>query len=966
MAGWAPPPLPARWRLGKRQAFVGRHAEFERLESVWSAVSEGARQVVFVGGEPGSGKTRLVAEAARALHKLDVAVLVGQCLADYGTAYQPFPELAAALQPALDQLPPEDPIHTQLRRLVEPGTLPDPSAPPAADERRELFDSVVTLVDRTAQDHPLVLVLEDLHWAGASSLQLLAHLVGRLPEARLLVLVTHRPTPPDRSEPLVTAIADLYRLDGVHRIDLAGLSTDDVTELLARTARLPASRARPFAALLRDHTGGNPFFVWEMWHDIAALGGLESLHTGALPVPATVRDAVAGRLRSLDDPDRDVVELAAVAGDPLDLPLLLAVSPRQRDATLQAVDRAVELGLLEPGEDGPSYRFPHALARQAVLALLTPGRRAGDHARLATCLEERFTGGNGEVERLAYHFSEAHGHGLHAKAREWLVAASRLAERGLAYAEAAHHLEQAAGFATDAADRQQLLLSAVAAYAGCANFAQAQVLSETVATEATDPAIRLEAAIQYAEATPYSGQWADRAVSLLTSAIGPEQQASDPRYVRALASLGRALALSGAADEADQACSRAIGMARELGREDVLAHTLMASFWNPMHPSTALRQHRRAVEAVQLAERLGEMRTLAEAPVFRAMYSYMVGDPESLANAHAALDRVAERAMPYDSFWFTQVEYGRRFLRGEFAEAQDSARAARELGLRFSGDDTEGVFGLQTYLVRRETGRLDQVRPVVTGDERPQDHWAPGLLALYTELGQRKAASRALDWILNHDVTHYQRSASWPAVLVFLVEGALGLRNTEALRRLRPMLAGFEGQNLIAGHFVAVFGSADRYLGSVDSALGTGDPDASFAAAAQLDAQMGSVVHQATTMALYATHLRRRGARGDARRAAELAGQARELAEPIGQSRVLRMLEPQRGRAVDAGPLTSREQEVLQLLAEGLSNREIAETLVITENTAANHVRNILLKTGASNRTQAVRHASSQGWLPEG
>jgi DNA-binding CsgD family transcriptional regulator len=966
VAGWAPPPLPARWRLDERQAFVGRQAEFEKLEGVWSAVSEGARQVVFVGGEPGSGKTRLAAEAARSLHRLGVAVLVGQCLADYGTAYQPFPEVIAALQPALDRLLPEEAVRTQLRRLVEPGALPDPAVDPVADQRRALFDAVVTLVGRAARDHPLVLVLEDLHWAGTSSLQLLAHLVGRLPEARLLVLATHRPTPPDRSEPLVAAIADLYRLAGVHRIDLAGLSTDDVTELLTRTTRLPVVRTRPVAAMLRDHTGGNPFFIWEMWHDIGARGGLESLRPGELPVPATVRDAVAGRLDTLDGADREVVELAAVAGDQLDLPLLLVASSRERDATLRAVDRAVELGLLEPGGDGPSYRFPHALARQAVLALIRPGRRAGNHARIATCLEERFTGATGEVERLAYHFSEAHGHGLHAKAREWLVAASRLAERGMAYAEAARHLEEAARFAADAADRQQLLLSAVDAYAGCADFARALELSGTVATEATDPATRLEAAIRFAEATPYSGEWAERAVSLLTGAIGPDQPATDPSYVRATASLGRALALSGAADEADQAGSRAIAMARELGRDDVLAHALMASLWNLLHPSTALRQQRRATEAAQLAERLGDLRTLGPASVFRAMYSYLVGDPESLAQSHAALDRVAERALPYYLFWAAEVAYGRRFLRGDFAAAQASARTARELGLRFSGDDTEGVFGLQTFLVRRETGQLDQVRPLVTGDERPQDHWAPGLLALYTGLGMRKPAERALGWLLAEELADYQRSAPWPAVLVFLVEGALALRDTEALRRLRPMLTGYGGRNLVAGHFAGVFGSGDRYLGCVDSALGTGDPDASFTAAAEMDARMGAVVHQTATMAAYAKHLRRRGRRGDARRAAELAAGARELAEPIGQGRVLRMLEPQRARATGGGPLTVREHEVLRLLAEGRSNREIAETLVITENTAANHVRSILLKTGAANRTQAVRHASSQGWLPAG
>jgi DNA-binding CsgD family transcriptional regulator len=969
MAAWAAPELPVMWRINERQAFVGRQAEFDKLEGVWSAASGGARQVVFVGGEPGSGKSRLVAEAAKSLHRLGVPVVVGRCLSEYGTAYQPFNDAMAAFQPVLDELLPTDsdgPVRHRLQRLFEPGMPHGTDDRPTTDQRRELFDAVATLVGRAAQDGPLVLVLEDLHWAGSSSLQLLAHLVRRLSEARLLVLATHRPTPPDRSEPLVAAIADLYRLDGVHRIDLEGLNTDEITELLTRTAKLPTPRIRPFAATLRDQTGGNPFFLWELWHGIAARGGLSSLRAGELQVPATVRDALAGRLRQLDQPDRELVELAAVAGDEVDLAVLVATSRHGRDSVLQAVDRAVEVGLLEATGDGLSYRFPHTLARQAVLTQVPPGREADEHARIAGHLEEHFTGTTGEVERLAYHYSQAHGHGLDAQARNWLVEASRLAVRALAHAEAAHYLEQAARFAADVPDRQQLLLAAIDAHVDSGNPDRAQKLSETILGEATDAATRLEAAIRYSDSAPYATGSVSRAVDFLHEILPTWQHdPTDSRYIRGLASLGQALALSGNPDEADQLSSKAIGLARHLGQDEVLAYILMASLWNSNDPAMALRQRDRAAEAAKLANRLGDLRTLGPVSVFRAMHSYVVGDADEIADAQAALARVAERALPYQGFWAAQIEYGRRFLQGDFAGAQASADAARDLGVRFSGDDTEGVYGLQTFMINRETGALEQVRPLVTGRERPQAHWAPGLLTLYTELGMRKPAARVLSWLLEQDLARYRSSADWPAVLAFLVEGALAQRDAAALRRLRPMLAEYEGYYLVAGHFVALCGSADRYLGSVDSILDAGDPDAEFAAAAAMETQMKSVVHEATTLAAHAAHLSRRGRGGDARKARELATRARALAEPIGQHRVLRMLEPTQGaaRGPDATGLTAREHDVLQLLAEGRSNREIAEMLVIAENTAANHVGSILLKTGAANRTQAASRAISRGWL---
>lgn len=262
------------------------------------------------------------------------------------------------------------------------------------------------------------------------------------------------------------------------------------------------------------------------------------------------------------------------------------------------------------------------------------------------------------------------------------------------------------------------------------------------------------------------------------------------------------------------------------------------------------------------------------------------------------------------------------------------------------------------------TGALEQIRPLITGQERPTAYWAPGLLALYTELQLDQATARLLRWLLDQELPRYQDSAQWPGVLAFLVEAALSLRDEAAARRLRPLLAEYAGLNLVAGQFVALFGSADRYLGAVDSLLNRGTPQEWFASALDMDTRMGAPVHQAQTLAAQVLHESRLGATG--RRVEELMQQVRSIAEPLGLRRVLHMLPTVRSRSGAASRpdgLTARETEVLRLLADGLINRDIAERLVISENTAANHVRSILTKTGCGNRTQAAMYASAHGLL---
>jgi hypothetical protein len=189
---------------------------------------------------------------------------------------------------------------------------PDLQPPPGdgSDYRRELFDAVTGLLRSVGQVRPVVCVLEDLHWAGTPTLQLLGHTTRHSARSRLLLLCTYRTTAPDRSDELTYAIADLYRLDGVRRIDLPGLSADEVAQYLVAEGGLPVRRAREYATVLRDQTGGNPFFLREMWRDIIARGGPAQVRSSAPLAPASIRDTLQRRLSRLALHEREVLETA--------------------------------------------------------------------------------------------------------------------------------------------------------------------------------------------------------------------------------------------------------------------------------------------------------------------------------------------------------------------------------------------------------------------------------------------------------------------------------------------------------------------------------------------------------------------------------------------------------------------------------------------------------------------------------
>ncbi len=972
MASSRPVPLPRRFVAARRSRLVGRRYELENLERIWSRVEGGDGQVVLLGGEPGAGKTRLAAEVAGALHEHGVTVLVGAATKDAGVPYQPFVQI-------LDHLFEHSPCCTDgclssgpehhcpflagapydLGRLSARAAqhLPPTAHDTAGDLRGDLFDALAMLFRTLSEERALAVILDDLHWATLPTLALLEHVANAGIDTRMLLVGTFRTTAPDRSALLSERLADLHRLDGVHRLDLGGLDTDAITDFVSERGGIPKAGARASAAILRDRTGGNPFFLRELWADLQRRGGLVALR-GRQHIPASIGDAIGARLAGLGPAVREVVELAAVLGETFDLATLVRAGRVERGQSIDAVDAATAVGLIEALDDAAGrYQFVHALTRQVVLDQLPGARLHLLHARAAEALDRGPANIPALVPRLAHHYLHAHVLGYHEQAVRYATLAARQAACSLAYEEAAQWFERAAALPESGPDEvADALFGAAENHVRASDFARARDLYERL-THQSGPLVRLRAAMGFEEANWRPGLADTHAADTLSTAIaGCGLDQDDVRYVCAIGSLGRALAFAGQQERAEVVGERAIEMARRTGDPLAIAHTLRTSLWHGLTPDVVERELDRAGELSALAVELGDYEALSEAAHFGAMASYLVGRPADLER-YVRQERTAALAgrQPFTHYTEACMTQGFAYRRGEFAEAERLADAALQVG-EFDVESTEGPHAVQMFMVRRETGGLDAVRGFITGQESFAGRWLPGMLALYTELGVTEGMRRALRALLNRDLESRLADAQWPIELAFMADGAADLGDTDAIRTLNPFVARYAGKNIVAAQFVAAFGSADRYLARF--AAGSGDhahADRLFAAALTMDERMGSDVHVAETLARHAVAVHRRGE--DAPRAARLAEQARAVAEPIGQTRVLRWLQPILATAGPGG-LTDREVEVLRLLASGLSNRQIGSQLYISANTAANHVRSILIKTGAANRTQAARYAT--------
>jgi DNA-binding CsgD family transcriptional regulator/predicted ATPase len=681
---------------------------------------------------------------------------------------------------------------------------------------------------------------------------------------------------------------------------------------------------------------------------------------------------VTQRLSRLSPGTIDLLELAAAAGAEFELDILRRAARLTEPDLLAALDEAARSGMTEEiPTRALAYRFTHELVRRALYDRLTGIRRAELHLAVGEALAADEERSGRALADLAYHFAAAAPFGEAGRAVEYNLRAARAASDALAFDEAAARLRTAIELGIErpaeraqtfielgtASHRSGKALDALEAFTAAADIARTAGDSEHLA----------RAAIGYEEAC-WRPSFIDRgAVELLEEAAAALGDERSELRVGVLGGLARALDLRGDHERGAIVRRSAVEMARRLEDPTGLATVLMHSYW--ARGTSSLEEILAMLtEARDLAEELGNTEIQADAMAWRVPTFVALCDIESARREVAALLEKAEQtAQPFMIHVAGHYRSAIALCDGDLAEAERAAQHSHEWSRLLTGRDASGVYGIQMFSIRREQGRLAEVAPVIrilAGESR-EGPWRPGLVSLLAELGMEEEARRELARVAERGLDPFRESI-WLASLTYLTDAAAALGDEAIAALVYPELEPFAGGNVMVGHLVECYGAADRYLGMLATTLGEWErAEEHFERALELNRRMGALTWSAHTAYEYARLLLARGRRdGDRDRAALLVREAATLAEQIGMRTLLGRVEglgaPAPEITLPAG-LSSREAQILGLVARGLSNREIGKTLFISEHTAANHIRSILRKTGCANRTEAASYAHRHG-----
>src|SRR6516162_166676 len=396
-------PLPARLAeaITTVLPFAGRAAELALLDDVRTQADGGRLQVALLGGEPGVGKTSLAAQWARTAHRKGAAVAFGSCQEGLSVPYLPWITalghlVAHAPDTALASLRPVQvgALRGLLPRQSERLAAGEAAEAGAAAERYLLFEAVSALLSSMSSESPIVIVLDDLHWADAASLDLLRHLVVTDAGLRVAVVATHRELDVSRRHPLTALLAELRREPAVTRVCLGGLADGEVMELIEVAAgfELPPEGIALAHTLCRE-TDGNPFFTVELLRHLSDTGVLQ-LEAGGryalvgeveeLSLPTSVREVIADRAARLGKEPLRVLSTAAVIGHEFDLEVLTAATEIDEDRLIEILESAATVALVTESSESPGrFRFVHALISHTLAQDLGPTRRQRTHLRIA-------------------------------------------------------------------------------------------------------------------------------------------------------------------------------------------------------------------------------------------------------------------------------------------------------------------------------------------------------------------------------------------------------------------------------------------------------------------------------------------------------------------------------------------------------------------------------------------------------
>jgi DNA-binding SARP family transcriptional activator len=832
----ARPELPQTLAAVAEGPFVGRSEPLRRLEEAFARAVAGSEQMLFVHGEPGVGKTRLVSHFAAARHAEGATVLYGRCDEE---ALMPFQPAVEALSHAVRHgarlgLPAE--LAAELRRLVPQiedaapaSALQEPLAGERDSRRFRLFQAVATALGTLAGERGLVLVLDDLHWADRATLRLVRFLARIGGGSRVLLLGTYRDDAVGPAHPLTELLADLHRERRFERVALAGLDEPETAALVA--ASLPADASPGFVRRLCEHTSGNPFFIEETLRGIAADdGGLdeEQLATG---VPERVGDVIVRRLGTVDDDVREVLGVAAVAGSEFDLDVVAAALQRSDEDVLSAIERAMDARLVdEAGDEVDRFTFCHALVRETLYRRQATSRRLRRHLRVAEALERPGRRRRPPAAELARHFLEARALAAPDRTLAHVLAAADEAVEALAYDEAVGHLEQALelidelGEADGDALRSETLLSL-----GRVLWRAGDPVARRRFAEAAEVARRAGCREAFARAVLgmtgrfYEAGVADpHTIALVEEALAGLGEDDSSLRARLLARLSDSLHVSGEEDRRARVSEESVAMARRLADPDALSVALMARHAALLHVEHLDERLAIAGELLGLVGERGRPELIALALHWRIFDHLELGDGAAARDDHERLVRVAaDLRQPLYRYLARCWEGVWAQLEGRLDEADAISADACAIGER-AGARTAGSTRLGALVATRwEQGRLgelvDPVREVIA--EHPQITTWRGLLPLVlVEAGRPEEARSALDALDAGGFDRLPRDLFWLTTVTVLGEAAASVGSAGQRAALYHLLAPY-ADRCVPASLAACWGAVARVLGRLAVAL---------------------------------------------------------------------------------------------------------------------------------------------------
>jgi hypothetical protein len=842
------------------------------------------------------------------------------------------------------------------------GPPAEPSDLNADQARFRLFDALASLLATVAGRRPLVVVLDDLHWADASSVLALEFLGRTLPDLPILALAAYRHSEAHAREDLAAALGGIART--ATRLPLEGLSRADVGRLATARAHglgpdAAAAIGPGLVAAVHHASAGNPFFVDELVQLLASQGRLhgdDRLAPDPLPLPHGVRDTIRRRLAPLDEASMQTLRAAAVIGGQFRLVTLARVMGGSPAAILERLDAPLRAGLVTAADARGHFAFVHALVRDTLIGGIGATERARLHLRTAEVLEQLY---GDDVEphlaEIAHHFLQGASEG---GARRAVAFAARAAQRAIgqfAYDEAARlygrAIEVAAALPADELRAWELHHGLGEALMRSGEVDESHRALHTAVEHARnleDPSALGQTALATTLPGFSAGLVEPELVAVVEEALArldvhraddPARRAADDALrCRLRVQLALALYWSPQRERREQLVAEALALARAIFSGEpaqrslaqraladrTLAFALAQGFLAAWGPDTVERGLPISVEALELCERTNDAELAMQIRLWRISLLLELDDPvradaEIEAYGAAARRLGQPRTLVYDPLHRAM----RAHMCGEFAEAERFTAEAAEVADDVRRSMAPMIADAQTFLLRRSQGRHHDLEPFVraNADRRPAiRRWRCALALLLGEVGRVDEARKELDQLAEDDFASLPRDASWLLAMSLLAELCTLLGDRPRARCVYGLLAPYEGRNVVAIG-AAYYGPVARFLGLLAMTIGEDERALGHLETARSAAQRMGARPTAVTIALdTAEVLVRRDAPGDAERATALVQSVAQEAERLRMGGAITRLADLRERLTKAGdreaPLAAPRGVVARLSRE--------------------------------------------------